>query len=567
MRPLLRWHLASFFCITLGSLLALLTPLVLKWLVDSVIPNHRIMLLVTAVALIFLGHQGRMLLSSLGSYLMLTASLKMALDLRLNLLRHIDTLAADFYETTPVGAILHPFKEPIDEISYLGSDLVPAILRMLLTTAFTLIAMFALSPLLTLSVLPLVPAFLVVRQYFHNKITSDSDLVQNDRLSWSNFLEEHISSAVPIQLVVQERKQEREGFRFLLRLMRSQQRLYQTGVLFTVWSSTAVALSMCAVIGYGGTSVMAGKMSVGGLVAFYGFISQLFDPLSGACELYARAQRTFASIRQLTATFSVQTRVPTIVGAPAVVSSKPSTIEFDSVEFGYARQVGMIRIPRLRVSAGEEVALTGANGAGKSTIAKLVVRLYDPTSGTIRFAGADIRTIDLKSLRRSVCYLGRDAVLFEGTVASNLRFVCPLTSDSQLEHAIELAGLGELVRSLPHQLNEPVGPRGCQLSGGERQRLALARALLQSPRVLILDEATSCMDAYGETSVLDTIRKKLTGSTLLVISHRQSTLAAFARVLTLSHGKIVNDSSYRSNEIPTGTPSERSHSVPFRSQQ
>jgi len=535
--------LGSFFCIAVGSLLALLTPLMLKWLVDAVIPQRRLGPLSVAVALIFVGHEGRVLFSSLGSYLMLTASQKMALDLRISLLRHVDSLAADFYESTAVGAILYPFKEPIDEISYLGSDLVPAILRMLLTTAFTLIAMFTLSPMLTLSVLPLIPVFLVIRQYFRSKITIEADVVQNDRLFWSNFLEEHISSAIPIQLVVQECRQERVAFRLLARLMRSQQQLYRSGSWFTVWSSMSVALSMGTVIGYGGAGVMTGTMSIGSLVAFYGFIAQLFDPLSGACDLYARAQRAFASIRQLTGTFSLKTTVSTIRGAPSLSSTRPLDIDFDGVEFGFARQKAMLKVPSLRLLAGEDVAITGANGAGKSTIAKLIVRLYDPVSGVIRIAGENIRGLDLQNLRRCVCYLARDAVLFEGTIASNLRFVRPCASECELEEAIELVGLKEMVGRLPGGLGEKVGPRGCQLSGGERQRLALARSLLQSPRILILDEATSCLDADGETRILLSIRRKLVGSTLIVVSHRQSTLTGFTRLLRLSHGQIVEDSS------------------------
>jgi ABC-type bacteriocin/lantibiotic exporter with double-glycine peptidase domain len=192
-RPLLRWHLASFLCITAGSLLALLSPLLLKWLIDGIIPQRRIGLLLIAVALIFFGHQGRVALTSLGSYLMLSASQKMGLTLRVRLLNHLDTLSADYYEQTPVGTVMYPLKEPIEEISHFGSDLLPAILRMLLTTAFTLAAMSELSPALTLTVVPLIPVFLVTRQYFRKKLATDADAAQNDSLAWSNFLEEHLS--------------------------------------------------------------------------------------------------------------------------------------------------------------------------------------------------------------------------------------------------------------------------------------------------------------------------------------------------------------------------------------
>lgn len=534
--------MASFLCITAASFLTLLTPLVLKWLVDGVIPDRRLGLLAIAVALIFLGHEGRAIFTSLGNYLMLTASQKMSLALRTSLLRHINTLSADFYETTAVGTVLYPFKEPIDEISYLGSDLVPAILRILLTAAFTLIAMFGLSPRLTLSVLPLVPAFLIARQHFRRKIARDADVVQTDRVLWSNFLEEHISSTIAVQLLVQERRQERLAFRFLARLLRSQQKLYRTSTWFAVGSSMAVALSMCAVIGYGGARVIAGGMSVGGLVAFYGFIAQLFDPLSGASDLYARTQKVFASIRQVQAIFAAQPTVSAAKGPVAVPSTTRLEVEFDGVEFKYPRQKALLQIPVLRVMPGEHVAIAGPNGAGKSTLAKLMVRLYDPSSGTIRVAGEDIRNIDLKSLRRRICYLGREAALFDGTIASNLRFVAPGALDEEMERALDVVGLTELVSSLPRGLKQKVGPGACQFSGGERQRLALARALLQSPGVLILDEATSCLDPAGETLVLRAMRRKLTGSTLIVVSHRQSTLSGFKRVVSLSHGRIVQDS-------------------------
>jgi ABC-type multidrug transport system fused ATPase/permease subunit len=161
-----------------------MSPLLLKWLIDGIIPQKRMGLLLLAVALIFLGHQGRVALTSLGSYLMLSASQKMTLTLRVTLLEHLNTLSADYYEETPVGVVMYPLKEPIEEIAYFGSDLLPAILRMLLTTAFTVAAMCALSPVLTLTVLPLIPAFLVTRQYFRKKLGSDADTAQNDVVSY-----------------------------------------------------------------------------------------------------------------------------------------------------------------------------------------------------------------------------------------------------------------------------------------------------------------------------------------------------------------------------------------------
>jgi ABC-type multidrug transport system fused ATPase/permease subunit len=433
-------------------------------------------------------------------------------------------------------------REPIDEISYFGSDLLPAILRMLLTTAFTLAAMSALSPLLTLTVLPLIPVFLVTRQYFRRKLATASDAAQHDRLAWSRFLEEHLSSVISIQLLVQEQRQERRAFRLLAHSLRSQQQLYRTASWFTVWSSLAIVLAMSAVIGYGGESVLAGRLSIGSLVAFYGFVTQLFDPLSGASELYAKAQKTFASIRQVQSVFALRPGVTSNAGALMLSGQDTAAIEFANVEFGYARNKDFLHVPSLRILPGEQIAIAGENGAGKSTLVRLIARLYDPVSGEVRLGGEDIRNIHLKSLRHSVCYLPRDPVLFDGSIASNLQFVRATASGQEVEDAIRMVGLSDLVGSLPRGLRQRIGPDGCQLSGGERQRLALARALLQEPRVLILDEATSCLDPGAEACILQELRRSLSLTTFIVVSHRSSTFSLFGRVLVLSGGRIVEDS-------------------------
>jgi ABC-type multidrug transport system fused ATPase/permease subunit len=282
------------------------------------------------------------------------------------------------------------------------------------------------------------------------------------------------------------------------------------------------------------------------LVAFYGFVAQLFDPLSGASELYARAQKTFASIRQVQAALNLR---PSVTNAPAPVvlsEQHPADIEFAAVHFGYPRNKELLHIPSLRISAGEHVAIAGENGAGKSTLVRLIARLYDPVSGAVRLGGEDIRNIHLKSLRQSVCYLPRDPVLFDGSIASNLLFVRPSACEQELEEAMQIVELTALSRSLPSGLRQRIGPDGCQLSGGERQRLALARAILQQPRVLILDEATSCLDPRAEASILQELRRSLSMSTFIVISHRFSTFSTFGRVLLLSRGNIVCDGDSRS---------------------
>jgi len=310
---------------------------------------------------------------------------------------------------------------------------------------------------------------------------------------------------------------------------------------FTVWTSMAVVLAMSAVIGYGGWSVVAGTLSLGSLVAFYTFVTQLFDPLTGAAELYARAQRTFASIRQLQGIYAMR---PSVTDSPVCIPFPPRDwgLEFVAVEFEYERQARGLNIPSLRIAAGERLAVVGEYGAGKSTLARLITRLYDVKSGAIKIGGVDVREMGLKDLRRGVCYLPRDPVLFEGSLASNLRFVRPGASDLELREAIQRVDLADMAAAFPDGLHQRLGPDACQLSGGQRQRLAIARALLQTPRILILDEATSCLDPTSEALILRNVSEYLSTSTLIVVSHRASTLAGLGRVLVLAAGRILADS-------------------------
>jgi ABC-type multidrug transport system fused ATPase/permease subunit len=230
----------------------------------------------------------------------------------------------------------------------------------------------------------------------------------------------------------------------------------------------AVALTLCAVIGYGGASVVAGSLNVGSLVAFYGFVTQLFEPLSGAAELYARAQKTFASVRQVQSALALCPRVENAPDAVYLSSDHQPEIEFAAVEFSYPRLRDPFHVNALRILAGERVAIAGENGPGKSTLGKLMVMLYDPVRGSIRLGGEDIRNIRLESLRRHICCLSREPVLFDGTLASNLRLVRPSATEHDFDEAVRNVGLASFVAPLPDGLGQRIGPGACQLSGGQR---------------------------------------------------------------------------------------------------
>lgn len=520
--PFLHWHVASFFCISVGSFLALLAPLVLKWLIDVILPSRQTELLIGAVGLIFLCHQGRAVLTSGGGYLTMLGAERLALDLRLRLLRHIDTLSADYHEGTPVGTSMYPLKEPIDEISYFGSDLLPSILRTLMATVLTLGTMLVLNARMTLAVFPLIPVFLLARKHFRGRLEDGSNTVQRNHIAWNSFLQEHLSSVVGLQLLRQAHRRERTAFQLLGTTLRSYNKLFRTGFSFTFCTSLTIGLAMSAVIGLGGWSVLTGSLTVGGLVAFYTYLTQLFEPLSGVAETYVRAQKTFVGIRQVQALLALQSQIKACPTAISFPEHQPWTIEVVDVCFGYPRNRGRLSIPYLNIWASEHVAIVGENGAGKSTLAKLLARFYDPEQGSISVAGHDVRKIEIESFRKHVCYAPPQPILFDTTLASNLRLGKVTASDAEVQGVMEDVGLTTWVGGLQGGLKMRIGPGGSSLSGGQRQRLGIARAILQRPRVLILDEATSSLDAGSEQQLLLKLRKALPGSTIILISHRLS---------------------------------------------
>jgi len=540
-KPQLPRHVASFLCLTLGSLLALVTPLTIRWLIDSVLPARDPRLLLLAIGLIFTSYEGRAALNALGGYLTFQATQKTALALRMSLLRHMDSLSADYFDRTPVGEMLYPFEGPIDEISYFGSDLLPSILRTAIAAGVTLATMAALSPLLTLAVVPLVPAFLALRRRYREKIGQQADLVQGARSQFSSFLEEHLSALTQIQLLRQTEPQEGKASALLTNAVRSQDALCRTGVVFSALSNLTIVTGIAMTVAGGSLMVFRNALTTGTLVAFYSLLIQLFEPLTTAMDMYSRAQRTFSSIRQIQAVLEITPAVREHRHARPLPSDLPLDVVFRDVSFGYRGRSDVIRIPHLEIRRGERVAIVGPNGAGKSTLGRLLARLYDVDSGEISIAGSDVRTVAFQSLRSSICYLPAQPILFHRSLADNLRIGRFESRDEELERVLRMVGMTRYLDGFPGSLAGCIEPSASNLSNGEHQRVAIARALLHRPRILILDETTSSLDPGSEEAILRTVGRALPDSILIVVTHRLHSVSWMGRILVMQEGEIVGD--------------------------
>lgn len=537
-KPFVRLHLGSYLCIVAASILLLLDPLIVRLLIDDVIPNRRLSWLPLVAIAFFLTYAGRIGFDSIAGVLNFRAVQKMTFRTRLSLLRHLQQLSAEYHDNRPVGDTLHRLQVDVDQVATLSGEVIPSALRMLTVFSLILTTMLVLNYRLTAVVIPLIPLFIIVRRRFHNHLREASDAVQKESAKVIQFLEEHLSAIVQVQLLSCEQREARRFAGISGTAVRTHMKRRRTELFFAGLLSLIIVLGMATVLFYGSYEVIKGTLTAGGLVAFYGYTLQLFVPLYGVMELYAKFQRAAASVRRL---MEIKQADMVLTNRCGALTLEPNTtgIELKDVSFSYRPDRSVLNAISLRVSPGERVALAGTSGNGKSTIAKLLARLYDVRAGTVSVGGIDVRDVELKSLRSSVIFVPQDPVLFDLTLKENLLYGNPRATPSELAEVARVAQLETVIERLPKGWNEPVGPRGNRLSGGERQRVALARALLQRPQILILDESTSALDARTEKRLLTELDAYLKNVTTIIISHRPVPVEWADRVVQMHYGTII----------------------------
>ena len=516
----------------------LLDPLLIKWLIDKVLPKRDVRLLLVAAGG-FLGiYICRLGFSALAGMVSFRTVQNLVFRMRLDILEHMNRLSADYHESTPIGEKLYRVEQDVDQVAELGSSLVPYVLQTTFNAVFVIGTMFFLDFRLTILLLPLMPLFFVFRRHFESRLRQASDSAQQQSSRESSFLQEHLASVIQIQLLHRERSQVQAFLERAAARMKALNQRTLTETLFRTCYMAVIALGTIATLGYGGYEVFVGALTVGGLVAFYSYLARLFDPLNAAVDIYSRFNRLSSSIRRIV---EVIEKTPTVWESPGAVhlpSPSRGYVELQGVSFSYGEGTPVVDGLGLKLEAGEKVALVGVSGSGKSTIAKLIARLYDVNDGAVYIDGIDVRNVRLASLRMKLCYLMQDAVLFDRPLKENLLLGKPSATNEELNQALEIADLSCLVQRLPNGWNSSIGPRGNALSGGERQRLALARAVLQNPSLFLLDESTSALDVPSEQRVLGNLIQHFPNHTIMFISHRISTLKWADRIVVLNQGVI-----------------------------
>ena len=465
-------------------------------------------------------------------------------DLRERLFQHLERLSLGFYERNRTGAVISRLTNDIEALDQLVTDGVTSLLQnslVLLGSAVILVLLDWRLALATLAVFP----FMTLATAIFRRLSSRAYRRVRERLgAVTATLQEDISGMRVVQAFARERTSDAR-FRDVNTRYRSanQETVVLNGLYFPfvdVLSTTATAV----VLGYGGYLVFGGSLTIGTLFAFIGYLTNFFDPVQQLSQLY----NTFlAAVAALDKIIDVMEEEPEIEDRPDAIPLPrvEGHVRFESIRFGYADGLPeVLHGIDLELPAGTTVALVGHTGAGKSTIAKLIARFYDPRDGRVTIDGHDLRDVTQESLRRQLGIVPQEGFLFSGSIRENIAFGRPNASDEHVVAAAGAVGAHEFVAALPEGYETEVGERGGRLSLGQRQLVAFARALLADPRILVLDEATSSVDITTERRIEHALRRLLAGRTAFVIAHRLSTIRQADLIVVLENGTIVEQGTH-----------------------
>lgn len=481
------------------------------------------------------------------------------LDLRTAVFDHVQKMPVAFFTRTRTGALVSRLNSDVIGAQRAFSDTLSGVVTNLVTLALTLGVMVRISWQITLLALVLLPVFVIPARRMGNRLAGLQREAAGLNAAMSTQMTERFS-APGATLVKLFGRPQQESDEFALRARRVRDIGVRTAMLQTVFvtSLTLVsALALALVYGLGGWYALRGQLDAGAVVSLSLLLTRLYTPLTALASARMEIMSALVSFERV---FEVLDLKPLIQDAPDAVEvpAGPVAVELDDVTFGYpsADKVSLASLEdvatldtrggmpvlhnvSLRAEPGQLVALVGSSGAGKSTVAQLVSRLYDVDGGAVRLNGTDVRDLTTTSIRDTVGLVTQDGHLFHDTIRANLLLARPEATEAELWDALQRARLRELVTSLQDGLDTVVGERGYRLSGGERQRLTIARLLLKQPRVVILDEATASLDSTSEAAVQEALSEALEGRTALVIAHRLSTIRAADQILVLEDGRIV----------------------------
>ncbi len=458
-------------------------------------------------------------------------------DLRERLFEKLQRLPVGWFDRTPLGRLVTRVTSDVEVLAELFSSGVVALISDVFMLTAVAVTMFVLDWRLALVTLAVVPLVALVSFVFRRRMRDAYREIRRRVAELSSYLQERVTGLVVVQLFRRE-EESREAFGAVNRGVRdAEQRSIFYYAVFYPLVELLGALSVALLIWYGGGRILAGALTFGSLVAFLQYAQKFFRPIRDMAEKYNLLQAATAAGERLLGLLDE----PVPESGVAVAESLPEprgAIEFEDVWFRSEHDAWVLKGVSFRVPAGSKLALVGATGAGKSTIASLLCRFYEPTRGRVLLDGVDVRAYPLPELRERIGLVLQDVFLFSGSVRDNVALGSDRIDEAGIEEALATIGADRFVDALPSGLDTRVGERGRSLSTGQKQLVAFARALAWNPPVLVLDEATSSVDSESEALIEEAVRRLMARRTSIVIAHRLSTIRRVDRILVLHHGEV-----------------------------
>jgi ATP-binding cassette, subfamily B, bacterial len=534
------------------TIVALVPPYLSKIAIDDGIDARNLRTLSLVVVAFLAAGVAAFALSGAQTFLTGWVGERALADLRIQLFGHLQRLSLGYYERNRTGAIVSRITNDVEALDQLVTDGISSLVQNTLVLAGTVIVLFFLDWRLALATLVVLPLMGLATAWFRSRSNHAYRRVRERLGLVTATLAEDISGMRVVQSFTREPTSQ-TTFRGVNQRYRESN--YETVILNGVYFPAVDILSSVAtaiVLGVGGWLVVDGSMSIGTLFAFTLYLANFFDPVQQLSQLYNTFLSATAALDRITAVLDEE---PDIVDA-ADARELPAIrghVRFDHVRFGYGDLPDVLHDFDIDVPAGTTVALVGHTGAGKSTIAKLLTRFYDPREGRITIDGTDLREVTQSSLRTQLGIVPQEGFLFAGSIADNIAFGRPSASRTEIEAAAAAVGADTFVSELTDGYDTQVGERGFRLSLGQRQLVSFARALLADPRLLILDEATSSVDIGTERRIDRGLRRLLTDRTSFIIAHRLSTIRRADLIVVLDHGRIVEAGTHDELIIESGT--------------